>query len=427
MTAYGENAVSAHTLTPPIREGESTDPSSATSADAGSTGNGRAPPTARQAWAVEQRTGARALHGLVPELEQLLAATRAPVTARLPWLLTWIDHHPAWEPWTVTVRRDAGSKLVAAALLATRRHGPVVNVVLLGHGPSDRAHLPAMDADASRRLALAIARALRMLRRPWRLHLRQLPAADPTVLELARLVPRSRVVSGYGSPTVRFGDDRRLAAYTSRNFRSQANHKWNQLTRDGADPSLLATRDPAEIERYLPVLRRIAQGRDREIAGQSPFDDAGYHRFFDDLILRHARRGEVELVALLAHGDVAAYSVAFLDGGAYRQWNKHLNPDWADFRPGHVLDARLLARTLADPEMCELDWMAGTEAYKLRTATDVADACGLLAWSSPAMALPDAAAVLKDRARPLLERHPRAQRLRDRVRETEARARRWLG
>jgi CelD/BcsL family acetyltransferase involved in cellulose biosynthesis len=402
-----------------------TDPSSAPRPEAGSTGKGRTPPTERQAWAVEQRMGARALHDLGPELEQLLAATGAPVTARLPWLSTWADHHPAWEPWTLTVRRGAGRQLVAAALLATRRQGPVVNVVLLGHGPSDRGHLPAMDADASRRLAIAIAQALRGLRRPWRLHLRQLPADDPTALELARLVRRARVVSGYGSPTVRFGDDRRLAAYTSRNFRSQANHKWNQLTRDGADPSLLATRDPAEIERYLPALRTIAQERDREIAGRSPFDDAGYHRFFDDLVLTHARRGEVELVALMAHGDVAAYSVAFLDGDAYRQWNKHLNPDWAGFRPGHVLDARLLARTLDDPGIRELDWMAGAEAYKLRTATDVADACGLLAWSSPATATLDAAAVLKDRARPLLERHPRAGRLWDRVRETQARARRW--
>jgi CelD/BcsL family acetyltransferase involved in cellulose biosynthesis len=397
------------------------------SADAESTAKSRGDPTESHARAIEQRAGAPALSDHVPELEQLLAATGAPVTARLPWLLTWANHHPAWVPWTITVRRDAGRQLVAAALLATRRRGPVVNVVLLGHGRSDRAHLPAIDGEASQDLALGIARALRGLRRPWRLKLRQLPAGDPTALELARLVPRARLVSGFGSPIVRFSDDRRLPTYASRNYRSQTNHKWNQLTRDGAAPSVLMTRDPAEIERYLPVLRRISRRRDHEIAARSAFDDPGYDLFFDDLILRHARRGEVELAALTARGDVAAYSVAFLDGDAYRQWNKHLNPDWAAYRPGHVLDARLLARTLADPGVRELDWMAGTEAYKLRTATDTMDACSLLAWSSAATALLDAPAVLKDRARPFVEHHPGVAQARDRVRGFAARARRWLG
>lgn len=377
--------------------------------------------------ALDLLAGPGALRDLAPEIEPLLAVTGAPVTARLPWLLTWADHHPAWVPWTLTARRDAGRQLVAAALLATRRRGPVVHVVLLGHGPSDRAHLAAIDADASRRLASVIACALRGIRRPWRLHLRQLPADDPTALEVSRLIPRARMVRGFGSPLVRFGDDRRLSAYTSRNYRSQANHKWNQLAREGAEPRLLLTREPTEIERLLPTLRRISRRRDREIAGRSPFDEPAYHRFFDDLIRRHAQRGEVELAALLARDDIAAYSVGFLDGGTYRQWNKHLNPDWAAFRPGHVLDARLLARALADPELHELDWMAGTEQYKLRTATDVMDASNLLAWSSAGTALLDAQALLKDRARPLVERHPELAQLRDRVREIEARTRRWLG
>ena len=358
------------------------------------------------------------------ELERLLARIDAPVTARMTWLEIWAAHHPRWEPWVIAVRGD-DRVLEAAALLAFRRRGPFAEVVLLGHGPSDRACLPALSRSAAARLAAEIDAGLGALRRPWRLRLRQLPADDPVACELARCLPRHRFVHGLGSPRVRFDEGRSLAAHASRNYRSQAKHKWNQLERAGASPTLIISRDPGEIADRLPEVMRVCRQRDIEIAGQSPLDDAAYRSFFESLILAHAQRDEIELTVLLASDRVAAYSLAFLDGRAYRQWNKHLDSEWGQFKPGQVLDHRLLQRLLAEAEFDELDWMAGEEAYKLRTATDTVAASTLLAWSSPVIRALDTTEILMDRLRPFVIARPALSRAHQRVRAARIRARQW--
>src|SRR4051812_21032580 len=106
------------------------------------------------AFTVRQLRGRDSLHQAGEDLDSLLEATGAPFTARRPWLQSFADTHPGWEPWLVLV--EDGQAVVAAAPLAQRRRAGVLEVTMLGHGPTDDARLPACSPGAASSLARAI-------------------------------------------------------------------------------------------------------------------------------------------------------------------------------------------------------------------------------------------------------------------------------
>jgi hypothetical protein len=103
------------------------------------------------------------------------------------------------------------------------------------------------------------------------------------------------------------------------------------------------------------------------------------------VILEHAARGQVELTTLRLRGELAAYVLCFLDGGAYRMWNCRLAPAWSRYGAGRIANDAALERALADAGATEFDWMRGAEPYKLGLSNHVEHALDLRAWSSPAL------------------------------------------
>lgn len=363
--------------------------------------------------------GRPALEALADALDDLADRTGASMSVRARWLCTWARHQPAWTPWVVTVARPDGT-LCGAVPLARRRRVGMTRMTTLGHGSTD-VFSPPHDGEAARdALVDALLAQLRGLSGPWHLSLRQVLSGDPVLAPVVAALPAATVTPGMPAPTTRFDRGRDLSAYTSRNYRSQANHKWNRLTRDGHAPQVVRARSWDEVRDWLPAVERVAVKRDREIAGRSRLDDPAYAAFFRDLLATHAHAGELDLAVLAASGAVAAYSVSFLDGSAYRQWNKHHDSDWAPYRPGQVLDARLLAQALADPCITEFDWMAGAEPYKLRTATDVVRTVDVVVAGNGAQWLTVLPAV-RHRVRLASETRPSVRWAWDRAK----RARRW--
>src|SRR5438552_17986643 len=76
--------------------------------------------------------GPSVLADLGDELDDLLAATGAPIPARRPWLQAWVDAFTDHGPWAVVVRSP--DRLEGVALLATRVRRGVTEVVRLGNG-----------------------------------------------------------------------------------------------------------------------------------------------------------------------------------------------------------------------------------------------------------------------------------------------------
>lgn len=345
--------------------------------------------------------GAAALDELGGELDDLLTATGAPITARRPWLACWARHHTDWRPWTVAVRRDG--KLAGAALLARRVRRGVLRVAMLGHGESDYCTLPVREPADAPRLAAAVALGLRRERRPWTMHLEQLPVGDPAV---AALRGRLRSVEmGPADPSVVVpidppGADLREALSTR--ARKNTRNAHGKVRRDGLRLEIRRLDDEAGVRAALPEIRRVREAGNAA-KGLDDHADPGHRGFWGEILPLLAARGEAEVTELRLDGALACYAVCLRDGTAYRGWDTRLNPEFARYSPGQLLREAILANLAGEP-WTEYDLMRGTEAYKNALDTRLRDLVELRAWSSPALRVPRRA---RRTAAAVRDRHPR--------------------
>src|SRR5215218_2249664 len=132
-----------------------------------------------------------------------MAALRAPVPARGPWLTAVLNdgaaRFPGGRPLAVVVEPHAQGRPEAVAFLELRRRGLLTVVTPLGadRAPSGRpaVRLLARNPDAAGLLADGIVGFLRTLRRPWTMRLGGLPMGDPVVRELAARLPTAVVAT----------------------------------------------------------------------------------------------------------------------------------------------------------------------------------------------------------------------------------------
>ena len=233
----------------------------------------------------------------------LMAALRAPIPARGPWLTAVLNESAAHRfdgrPVAVVVEAHAQGRPEAVAFLRLRRHGTATVVSLLG---ADTPPLPAgrppgriyaRDPAAAALLADGIRGLLGSLRGPWALHLTGLPMGDPTLRELAARLP---------------------TAWT-RTLRSP-------LLLDALDSAgpVVRSRDPRALERELPaLLERTGGRRERD--------------FLRATARLHAAIGRLE-VAVVRDGDRPTAALLTLVDGTDR-W------PWWGFGPDGALPTQL--------------------------------------------------------------------------------------
>jgi hypothetical protein len=163
----------------------------------------------------------------------LMAALKAPVPARGPWLTAVLNDGalrvPRRRPVAVVIEPHAQGRPEAVAFLEVRRRGPLTQVLPLGAdlAPPGRpgVRLLAGGPDSAALLAAGICGYLDALRRPWTMRLTGLPMGDPVVRELAVRLPTAVV----------------------------ATERSRQLL-DDLDGDVLRSRDPAVLEKWLPTV-----------------------------------------------------------------------------------------------------------------------------------------------------------------------------
>lgn len=219
----------------------------------------------------------------------LMAALRAPVPARAPWLTAVLNaqaaRRSAGRPIAVVVGRDPGTRPEGLALLTARRRGAALELTSLGLGagpvPSGGppARLLARDDDVAARLAAGVLALVSGRRAPWSLALSGLPMGDPTSRALGALRPDASFAT---SRTSRLVD--RL---------------------DSLGRPVTRSRDPREVERWLPAL----------VAAQP---DPAARRALRATARLHAAIDQVE-VAVVTDGDVLRAALLTLVDGPDRQ------------------------------------------------------------------------------------------------------------
>jgi CelD/BcsL family acetyltransferase involved in cellulose biosynthesis len=355
-------------------------------------------------------TGSAVLEQLGSALDDLHSSTDTPITARRPWLQAWIDCHREYEPWALVV--DGRGRLEAAALLAVRRRTGLLDVLALGHGPSDYTRLPARTPEAARSLAAGVATTLERSARFWRLRLEQLPPEDAVVAKLAAILPETDLRPGDSAPRVRFDTSRDVERYLSRNTRSMLANRANRLTRAGLAPIVAHLRDQQDVQRVLGELEHVRRQRDAALLRVCDLDQPGPGCFWRRIILLLAGRGEVEVTTLRLGEELAAYCVCLIDGSAYRYWDGRFLPGWDRFSPGALVLNTALHRALADPRFVEFDWMRGDERFKQGASNDTVATQQMVAWSSGTIrAVTEAPGRAKTALRDIRDRNPTLQRV----------------
>jgi hypothetical protein len=222
-----------------------------------------------------------------------MAALRAPIPARAPWLTAVLNARAAQpiarrsrtRPVAVIVD-GAPDRPAAAAFLSLRRHGLVTVVSMLGDGtapvPGGRptARLLARDDGAAQLLAEGILELLSARRGPWALRLAGLPLGDPTAAELAAALPDSVLA----------------------NVRSQ--QLVDELDRVGL---VNRSHDPAALERWLPAL--LPEEPDRRT-----------RTFLRAAARLHAAIGRVEVAVVTAGDRLQAGLLTLLDDADRWPW-----------------------------------------------------------------------------------------------------------
>ncbi len=323
--------------------------------------------------------GDEVLAQLGPALDELLDATDAPITARRTWLTAW-SRHFGEETHAVTV--TCGERLDAVALLATSGRWGVRRIVALGDGRSDRLRLPARSPAAAEALVEALAAHLRWWRGGWALRLAQLPVGDPVAAALHRELAHSVISEGGSMPVVRFGPERTLAAYASKNLRRHLRRIRNRVADAGIETEFHTVTGAAEVEAVLDRVATLRHDRDRNAGRLNPLRRADADDWWDSAIVALATRDEAEITYLTFDGELVAYLVGLLDGATYRCADGRFAPKWASLSPGHLVDTGRLEQLLADERWEAFDWMMGEGDYKMRTANVVEPTEQLMAWSS---------------------------------------------
>jgi CelD/BcsL family acetyltransferase involved in cellulose biosynthesis len=313
------------------------------------------------------------------ELDDLLATTGAPATARWAALEVWLRHNSREEAWAVVHETPGG--IDAAAVFARRRRFGLWRIRTVGKS-GEQSWIAAADADHARELAGELTDALARDGRPWTLLAADLPEPDLAVDALAERLPETEVRPGTAVPVLHFRPDGRLTDYLSRNTRAAVAKARNRIAAHGLRMELIWHREPVEIAAELPEVIELHRARNRQLRGYAILDDPAEQAEFSDTVLAHAERGDADLLTLRLDGALAAFAVGLRSGGGELYvYSNYVSPRWLEHSGGTIANAEVIRYAFEQPGVTGVDWGPGPQRYKLSRA-EVRRTQHVEAWSS---------------------------------------------
>ena len=318
-------------------------------------------------------------------LDELLARTSTPITARRPWLQAWIDCFPAYRPVAVSVSGATG-ETTAAAVLAVRSGRALTTIVECGAGASDSVLMPAGDEASAQQLARALGHDLSNRPGRWRLRLTNLSGQDLVAARLAEQLRHARLLDGDVSPLLVAPPGAAFRDLVSSSHRRGVRRIHNRMVREDLDPVVRHLDERSAIAALLPEVERIHRARDRAVGRRCALDSPSHRDFFRRVVLDHAALGQVCLTTLQLRGELAAWVLCFVEGDASRMWSTRFDPAWDRMSPGKLAMEASVEHAI-DTGSAVYDFMRGEERYKASYANERAVAKELYAASGQAVAL----------------------------------------
>ncbi len=330
---------------------------------------------------VEVRTGLEHIRRAAADINELNASLDIPVMGSWPWLSAWARSFENWTPMMIELRSTETSDLSGYALLAYNERAEGRAIVAMGHGSSLFSALPARDDASAKALADAVATTLNDMEGAWSLELEQIHDLDVALLRLSGNLEHAQVLPELRVPRVVFSTAHHVNDVLSKSMRKQLRRAENRIRNDGAEMTIAFDRGQAITTGLIDEVESVHVSRDREARRASDLDRPSERAFWRHVVESPDGLWEVEIASLRLDGELAAYVVALLDGDTYRVYDGRMNTAYSDYSPGRIIEAKALARAMADPRFAVLDWMSGVASEKLLTSNIAEGRARLVATS----------------------------------------------
>jgi diguanylate cyclase len=312
----------------------------------------------RDGFEIEVLQGLRQVERILPTLESFHARTKAPISARWPWLSSWFKLHPEAELVCVSVS-SSSNEMQAAALLGKRRDGDRVRLFSINNQMANVASMFSINARAADVLASAIADFARSSSDDWTLDLHQIAGINEVADALGKYLPSASQETQLSVPQVLLTQGIALESLLSKNMRKALRRVHTRLVNQSVAWQVDFHRGSDKIMALLPEIEEIHIGRDHAQRNVSDLDDILERRFWQETIVTHTYTDELEVATLTINDAIAAYVISLVDGDAYRVLDGRMNGLFAEFSPGRILETATLERVIKDPSFVTFDWMTG--------------------------------------------------------------------
>lgn len=328
--------------------------------------------------------GMEMLRTRAADFERFFDMMEAPVSARWPALLIWIEAHSRYEPWGILI--ESNGKVAAAAIFTRCRRFGVWRIGIPAGPCADSVDFSVVDDRAAERLARALLDSVRSFGGFWYLEIPDL-SPDSVVRHLLRSWTHSTAQHVDPVPKLLFKSGAQLNDFLSRNTRAAVAKARSRIRREGIEMTQDWTCDPLRIIKLLPNIQDICRHRDYQKFGKSLMDDAVTNRYYVAFMTEHARRGLIDLLSIYLNGELAAFALCLLDNGQYSILTNRASPKWLRYSPGTIANAEIVRHAYEDGRRSGVNWGGGLERYKLSGDVTLIPRLNVYAWSSPAARL----------------------------------------
>lgn len=313
------------------------------------------------------------------QIDSLFSETAAPSAVRWPLLESWLLYKPEVEPMGVLIWKK--HTLIAAGLLALEDRKGFCRITKIGV-EGEPYWLSARDPFSGALLGEGLVKALQSIKKPWFLHLTDLPGTDPVIDAICARLELSQISAFSYSPQLWFDRECGLNRYLSLNTRSAVAKAKNRIKRDGLVLDMRWSSEVSEIENAMDEIVQVHRDRNRLKHGRAILDDPREAVFFRDTVLTQARAKKIRLLTLRLNGSLAAFAIAVLDRDMLWIYANLVSPNWLRYSAGTILNAEVVRAAYGDSSIKGVNWGAGLQRYKMSGDVKLVPLIKLMGWSS---------------------------------------------
>ena len=297
----------------------------------------------------DRRPALRFLRRYGSAIDRLAADVGAPLYARSLWMRTTLAATPADRTIVVPLWDRPSIRLSGLVIVAVRADGTIHNL-----GPRVPFCL-ARSPEVAHRAVSVLAQLTSRPAHPGATL--DIEPSDQVAEVIPAYFPGSVIEPGHQVPALRLEPGATLSDLIGSGMVSQVGRARRRAAADGLRLRCELVTGSA-IGPLLSGIAELHRARDHSRGVASDIDGLRAYRAWRETIQLTAATGQAVGFLLRLNEELAAYAIAFLDGGVLRVFDGRSSPRWSRYSPGRVAEAQLIQWAIDTGTVTLIDWMS---------------------------------------------------------------------